>query len=57
MAAGAALAAKRGKRSTSSLKGASKSMARSMSETKLRHLAKTKRSGLPTVKSKSKKRR
>jgi hypothetical protein len=32
MAAGAALAAKRGERSTSSLKGASRQMARSMSE-------------------------
>ena len=36
MAAGAALAAKRGKRSKSSLKGASRQMARSMSESELR---------------------
>jgi hypothetical protein len=47
MAAGAALAAKRGKRSKSSLKGASSQMARSMSETELRKMAKAKRKGLP----------
>ncbi len=50
MAAGAALSAKRGKRSKSSLKGASKSMAKSMSEKELRDLAKTKRKKLPTKK-------
>jgi len=48
MAAGAALSAKRGKRPMSSLKGASKSMAKSMSQTKLREFAKTKRKSLPT---------
>ena len=52
MAAGAALAAKRGKRSKSSLKGASRQMARSMSESELRKMAKTKRKGKPTRKSK-----
>ena len=50
MAAGAALAAKRGKRSKSSLKGASRQMAKSMSEKQLRHFAKTKRKGLPRKK-------
>jgi hypothetical protein len=48
MAAGAALAAKRGKRSKSSLKGASRQMAKSMSEKQLRDFAKTKRKKLPT---------
>jgi hypothetical protein len=43
MAAGAALAAKRGKRSKSSLKGPSMKMAKSMSEKQLREFAKTKR--------------
>jgi hypothetical protein len=47
MAAGAALSAKRGKRSKSSLKGASKQMERSMSEKQLEDFAKTKRKGLP----------
>jgi uncharacterized protein DUF3008 len=47
MAAGAALAAKRGKRSKSSLKGASKQMVKSMSEKQLRDFAKTKRKRLP----------
>lgn len=47
MAAGAALSAKRGKRSRRSLKGASRSMADSMSETELRELARTKRKDLP----------
>ena len=47
MAAGAALAAKRGKRSKSSLKGASRKMVRSMSEKQLREFAKTKRKKLP----------
>jgi len=48
MAAGAALAAKRGKRSKKSLKGASRQMAKSMSEKQLREFAKTKRKKLPT---------
>jgi hypothetical protein len=47
MAAGAALAAKRGDKPKSSLKGASKSMADSMSETELEKLASTKRKSLP----------
>jgi hypothetical protein len=47
MAAGAALAAKRGKRSKSSLKGASKGMYQSMSKKELRKMAKTKRKGKP----------
>ncbi len=46
-AAGAALAAKRGKRSKSSLKGASRSMAESMTEKELHDLAATKRKGKP----------
>jgi hypothetical protein len=46
MAAGAALAAKRGERKKSSLKGASRQMAKSMSE-ELRDMAKTKRKELP----------
>ncbi len=50
MAAGAALSAKRGKRSKSSLKGASKQMAKSMSEKQLRDFAKTKRKKLPAKK-------
>jgi hypothetical protein len=50
MAAGAALAAKRGKRSKSSLKGASRQMASSMSQRELRKMAKTKRKGLPKKK-------
>jgi hypothetical protein len=50
MAAGAALAAKRGKRSKSSLKGASKEMAKSMSEEQLKDFAKTKRGKLPQKK-------
>ena len=50
MAAGAALAAKRGKRSKSSLKGASWSMYKSMSKTELRRMAKTKQKGKPTKK-------
>jgi hypothetical protein len=52
MAAGAALAAKRGKRSKSSLRGASRQMAKSMSEKQLREFAKTKRKKLPTNKRK-----
>ena len=51
MAAGAALAAKRGKKSKGSLRGASKSMYSSMSERQLRDVAKTKRKGLPKRKS------
>ncbi|WP_135468736.1 DUF3008 family protein [Crenalkalicoccus roseus] len=47
MAAGAALAAKRGERPASSLKGASKEMARSMSEKELREMAHAKRKTLP----------
>ena len=50
MAAGAALAAKRGERSKSSLKGASRQMAESMSETQLEEFASTKRRNLPTKK-------
>jgi hypothetical protein len=49
-AAGAALAAKRGERSKGSLKGASKQMAKSMTEKELRDFAKTKRKNLPTKK-------
>ena len=47
MAAGAALAAKRGDKPKSSLKGASQSMAESMSEKELEKLASTKRKKLP----------
>jgi uncharacterized protein DUF3008 len=50
MAAGAALAAKRGERSKASLKGASKQMADSMSEGQLEDFAKTKRKSLPRKK-------
>jgi len=50
MAAGAALAAKRGKRSKSSLKGASRGMYKSMSKAELRRMAKTKRKGKSTKK-------
>ena len=52
MAAGAALAAKRVKRSKSSLKGASRGMYKSMSKAELRKMAKTKRKGKPTRKGK-----
>jgi len=41
MAAGAALAAKRGKRSKRSLKGASRQMVRSMTEKQLREMGET----------------
>ena len=51
MAAGAALSAKRGERPVSSLKGASKQMAQSMSESQLEEFAHTKRKGLPKKKS------
>jgi hypothetical protein len=47
MAAGAALAAKRGEEKKSSLRGASKSMYESMSEKELEELASTKRKGKP----------
>jgi hypothetical protein len=50
MAAGAALAAKRGESQKSSLKGASKEMFESMNEKELRELAKTKRKRLPNKK-------
>jgi hypothetical protein len=46
-AAGAALAAKRGERKASSLKGASRSMYESMSERELDELASTRRKGKP----------
>lgn len=46
-AAGAALAAKRGQRSKSELKGASRSMVRSMSEAELREMASNPRKGKP----------
>jgi hypothetical protein len=49
-AAGAALSAKRGETPKKSLKGASKSMADSMSEKELEELAHTKREGLPEKK-------
>ena len=48
MAAGAALAAKRGERPKKALKGASKSMVESMSENQLEELASAKRKKLPT---------
>ncbi len=51
MAAGAALSAKRDERSKSSLKGASKGMADSMSEKQLEEFAHTKRKSLPARKS------
>jgi hypothetical protein len=47
MAAGAALAAKRGKKSKSKLRGASRQMAKSMSERELRRMASAKRKKLP----------
>lgn len=47
MAAGAALSAKRGERSKASLRGASRSMAESMTQSELRKVASTKRKGLP----------
>jgi hypothetical protein len=50
MAAGAALAAKRGERSKSSLKGASKKMAGSRSEKQLKDFAKTTGKKIPTKK-------
>lgn len=47
MAAGAALAAKRGEQKVSELQGASKSMYESMSEEELEELASTDRKDLP----------
>ncbi len=47
MAAGVALAAKRGEKDVSELEGASKSMYDSMSESELEDLASTDRKGLP----------
>lgn len=52
-AAGAALSAKRGDTPKSKLKGASKSMMTSMSETELEKMASTKRKGKPEHKTKS----
>lgn len=52
-AAGAALAAKRGDIKKGDLKGASKSMEKSMSEGQLDELASTKRKGKPEHKSKA----
>jgi len=49
-AAGAALAAKRGKRPKSALKGASRGMYKSMTKKQLREFAKTKRKRLPRKK-------
>ena len=53
MAAGAALAAKRGEIKKSELKGASKEMVESMTEKELKDLASTKRKGKPERVSKS----
>jgi hypothetical protein len=53
MAAGAALAAKRGERKKSELKGASRSMVESMSEEELERMASTKRKGKPQYDRKS----
>jgi hypothetical protein len=50
-AAGAALSAKRGERSKTSLKGASRQMVESMSEKELEELAETDRRSLPERKS------
>lgn len=47
MAAGAALAAKRGERSKGELKGASKSMVESMDESQLEDMAETSRKDKP----------
>jgi hypothetical protein len=49
-AAGAALSAKRGERSKSSLRGASKDMYESMSESQLKDFASTPRKNLKTKK-------
>jgi hypothetical protein len=53
MAAGAALSAKHGDRSKSSLKGASKQMAQSMNEKELHEMASAKQKGKPKHSSKS----
>jgi len=53
MAAGAALSAKRGNKKPGELKGASKSMYRSMTEQELKDMAATKRKGKPEHASKS----
>lgn len=53
-AAGAALSAKRGDTKVKDLKGASKSMYKSMSETQLEDFAETKRKGLPEHKGETK---
>lgn len=53
MAAGAALAAKRGEKRKSELRGASKPMVESMSERQLHDMASTKRKGKPRRASKS----
>ena len=50
-AAGAALSAKRGETKVSELKGASRQMYDSMSETELEDLAETERKGKPNKKS------
>jgi len=52
-AAGAALAAKRGDKSKSQLRGAPREMAKSMSEKELEKLASTRQKGKPEHKSKS----
>ncbi|ABS16994.1 MULTISPECIES: DUF3008 family protein [Brucella] len=52
-AAGAALAAKRGDKSKSQLRGASREMAKSMSEKELEKLASTRQKDKPEHKSKS----
>lgn len=52
-AAGAALAAKRGDIKKNELKGASRSMEKSMSESELKELASAKRKGKPEHASKS----
>ena len=52
MAAGAALAAKRGEKKKSELKGASKSMVESMDEGELEKMAHAKRKTLPETASK-----
>lgn len=51
MAAGAALAAKKGERKASELKGASRSMYKSMSEKELHDMASTPQKGKPSHKS------
>ena len=53
MAAGAALAAKKGEKPESELKGASKSMYDSMNKQQLEEFASTQQKGKPTHKAKS----